>query len=78
MSDCSKLPLVGKYMKIYIDGIDKTGVCTTSFPTPSGVSPTLWRIGSASSGYEPLAYIDELMVFNRALTPEEAISMTIP
>ncbi|NCD00818.1 LamG domain-containing protein [bacterium] len=51
--------------KIYIDGVDVSGIGINKTSTPLGISSTL-RIG-----YSSVAKIDDLKIFNRALSESE-------
>ncbi len=64
----------GNYFKIYVNGEDKS--ISPSLNGAYGSFSSTWVIGPTSGTYVPDQYVDEMIVFNRALTPEEAKIIT--
>ncbi|MBI2631413.1 LamG domain-containing protein [Candidatus Pacearchaeota archaeon] len=67
---------VSPILRIYLDGTDISGSVSRAGTATQTAFSGNWRVGSSLSDYNLNGAIDELMVYNRALTPEEAIAIT--
>jgi N-acetylneuraminic acid mutarotase len=64
----------GDTMKLFIDGVQQTETVAVSPPINSGAGPA--RIGSLGDNiYHFAGLIDEVEIFNRALSPQETLAL---